>query len=81
MTTHHDLLFVLNEQRSTNANNPLFLLFFVLFCFSQGSTNAKLLQEKGIKIWDGNASREFLDGRGLGHREEGDLGPVYGFQV
>merc|ERR1712019_113863 len=28
----------------------------------------------------GNGSREFLDKRGLGHREEGDLGPVYGFQ-
>lgn len=24
--------------------------------------------------------REFLDRSGLGHREEGDLGPVYGFQ-
>lgn len=28
----------------------------------------------------GNGSREFLDGRGLAHHEEGDLGPVYGFQ-
>eukprot|EP00210_Caulerpa_lentillifera_P007153 g6843.t1 len=45
-----------------------------------GSTNAKVLQEKGIHIWDGNASREFLDRVGLHHREEGDLGPVYGFQ-
>ncbi len=51
-----------------------------LLWFVAGSTNAKLLQDKGIKIWDGNASREFLDGRGLSHREEGDLGPVYGFQ-
>lgn len=24
--------------------------------------------------------REFLDGLGFTHREEGDLGPVYGFQ-
>ena len=37
-------------------------------------------QAKGIGIWDGNGSREFLDKSGLGHREEGDLGPVYGFQ-
>jgi len=51
-----------------------------LLWFVSGSTNAKLLQDKKIKIWDGNASREFLDGRGLHHREEGDLGPVYGFQ-
>nr|KMM68663.1 thymidylate synthase [Coccidioides posadasii RMSCC 3488] len=34
----------------------------------------------GVKIWDGNGSREFLDSVGLSHREVGDLGPVYGFQ-
>ena len=34
-----------------------------------------------VHIWDGNSTREFLDKRGLQHREEGDLGPVYGFQV
>lgn len=38
------------------------------------------LQAKKIRIWDGNASREFLDSRGLTDREVGDLGPVYGFQ-
>eukprot|EP00980_Cylindrotheca_fusiformis_P017539 scaffold5502_cov115-Cylindrotheca_fusiformis.AAC.1 len=51
-----------------------------LLWFVSGSTNANLLKDKGIHIWDGNASREFLESRGLGHREEGDLGPVYGFQ-
>ncbi|KAL3839659.1 hypothetical protein ACJIZ3_024250 [Penstemon smallii] len=51
-----------------------------LLWFLSGSTNAKTLQEKGIHIWDGNASREFLDSIGLADREEGDLGPVYGFQ-
>ena len=51
-----------------------------LLWFISGSTNAKELSAKGIHIWDGNGSREFLDSRGLGHREEGDLGPVYGFQ-
>ena len=38
------------------------------------------MTDKDIHIWDGNGSREFLDSRGLSHREEGDLGPVYGFQ-
>jgi thymidylate synthase len=38
------------------------------------------LAAKDIHIWDGNGSREFLDARGLQHREVGDLGPVYGFQ-
>lgn len=51
-----------------------------LLWFVSGSTDAKLLQDKGIKIWDGNASKEFLTKVGLGHRREGDLGPVYGFQ-
>ena len=52
-----------------------------LFWFIRGSTSAKELQEKKVKIWDGNSSRAFLDSVGLKHREEGDLGPVYGFQV
>lgn len=48
--------------------------------FIRGSTSAKELQDKGVHIWDGNSSREFLDQQGLTHREVGDLGPVYGFQ-
>jgi len=51
-----------------------------LLWFISGSTNANKLAEKDIHIWDGNGSREFLDQRGLHHREVGDLGPVYGFQ-
>jgi thymidylate synthase len=51
-----------------------------LLWFVHGSTDGKLLSEKGVKIWDGNGSREFLDSRGLHYRREGDLGPVYGFQ-
>lgn len=51
-----------------------------LLWFISGSTNANLLAEKNIHIWDGNGSKEFLESRGLGHREQGDLGPVYGFQ-
>lgn len=51
-----------------------------LFWFIKGSTDAKLLTAKGIRIWEGNGSRSFLDSRGFIDREEGDLGPVYGFQ-
>uniref|UniRef100_A0A336MFY9 Thymidylate synthase n=1 Tax=Culicoides sonorensis TaxID=179676 RepID=A0A336MFY9_CULSO len=51
-----------------------------LLWFIRGSTNAKELQEKNIHIWDGNSTREFFDKMGLTDREEGDLGPVYGFQ-
>ncbi|XP_046635299.1 thymidylate synthase-like isoform X3 [Daphnia pulicaria] len=51
-----------------------------LLWFVRGSTNANELREKDIHIWDGNSSREFLDSLGLKDREEGDLGPIYGFQ-
>jgi len=51
-----------------------------LLWFVKGDTNANHLTEKGVRIWEANGSKEFLEKRGLGHREEGDLGPVYGFQ-
>lgn len=51
-----------------------------LLWFVSGDTSAKTLQDQNVKIWDGNASRQYLDSVGLSHREEGDLGPVYGFQ-
>lgn len=51
-----------------------------LLWFVKGDTNANNLSAKNVRIWEANGSREFLDSRGLGHREVGDLGPVYGFQ-
>lgn len=33
-----------------------------------------------MRIWDRNASREFLNKNGFYDRAEGDLGPIYGFQ-
>lgn len=51
-----------------------------LLWFISGATSSLSLSEQGVKIWDGNGSREYLDSVGLGHREPGDLGPVYGFQ-
>uniref|UniRef100_A0A6B2EH56 Thymidylate synthase n=1 Tax=Phlebotomus kandelakii TaxID=1109342 RepID=A0A6B2EH56_9DIPT len=51
-----------------------------LIWFIRGSTDAKELQKKNVTIWNGNSTREYLDGMGFTDREEGDLGPVYGFQ-
>ena len=51
-----------------------------LLWFISGSTSSLPLSEAGIKIWDGNGSRAYLDSIGLTERAEGDLGPVYGFQ-
>lgn len=51
-----------------------------LLWFIKGDTSNTRLKEKNVKIWNGNASREFLDSRGLTHLKEDDLGPVYGHQ-
>lgn len=51
-----------------------------LLWFISGDTNNKTLNAKGVHIWDGNSTREYLDSVGLKDRPEGDLGPVYGFQ-
>jgi thymidylate synthase len=51
------------------------LLFFI-----SGKTDTKILEEKGVNIWKGNTSREFLDKRGLQHLEEGEYGKSYGYQ-
>ncbi|KAL7010263.1 Thymidylate synthase [Cystobasidiomycetes sp. EMM_F5] len=83
-------LFAPPSMRFSLANNTLPLLttkrVFMrgvleeLLWFVAGSTHNSLLQAKDVHIWDGNGSREYLDRVGLQDREEGDLGPVYGFQ-
>ena len=49
-----------------------------LLFFLRGETDTKKLEAKGINIWKGNTSREFLDKRGLINYMEGDMGPMYG---
>ena len=51
-----------------------------LLWFLRGSTNSKELEEKGVNIWRGNSTREYLDSIGLFDYPEGELGPIYGFQ-
>ncbi len=51
-----------------------------LLWFLSGSTDATILQKQGVKIWDGNSSREFLNARGLDHLPDGDIGAGYGHQ-
>lgn len=51
------------------------LLFFI-----RGDTQTKRLEEQGVNIWKGNTNRSFLDTHGFGDREEGDMGPMYGYQ-
>lgn len=50
------------------------LLFFI-----RGDTDSNKLSEKGIKIWEPNTRRYFLDNLGLDY-PEGEMGPMYGYQ-
>ena len=51
-----------------------------LLWFINAETDNKKLQKQNVSIWNGNASREFLDSRYLFHYRENDLGPIYGYQ-
>ena len=50
-----------------------------LLFFLRGDTDTKKLEAKGVNIWKGNTTREFLDKRGLKHLPEGDMGKGYGY--
>jgi thymidylate synthase len=51
-----------------------------LLWFIKGETDNNILQKQNVHIWDGNASKEFMESRGLEHYPEGTLGPIYGYQ-
>jgi len=51
-----------------------------LLWFIRGETDSKKLEDKGVNIWKGNTSREFLDKRGLNCLPEGSIGKGYGYQ-
>jgi len=51
-----------------------------LLWFMRGDTDANILKEKKVNIWNGNSSRDFLDKVGLTHLNEGDCGANYSFQ-
>jgi len=51
-----------------------------LLWFLKGQTNSKFLEDKGINIWKGNSTKEYLDSIGLTNNKEGELGKIYGYQ-
>lgn len=55
-------------------------LLHELLWFIKGDTNSKRLEEKNVNIWKANSTRAFLDKHDLVEYEEGDCGPIYGFQ-
>lgn len=54
-------------------------IFEELMLYLRGQTDNNILVEKGINIWTGNTTREFLDSRGLTQYPIGDMGETYGF--
>jgi len=76
------LVFDLRESfpRTTVRNTPLRFAFEEWMFFMRGQTDTKILEDKGIYIWAGNTSREFLDSRGMTDVPEGDLGLAYSWQ-
>jgi thymidylate synthase len=51
-----------------------------LLWFIRGQTDNNILNKQNVHIWDANASREFLESRGIHNYGEGQLGPIYGYQ-
>ncbi len=51
-----------------------------LLWFLRGDTDVNILNSKGIKIWDGNTTREFLDKNNLQHIPEKTIGASYSWQ-
>lgn len=76
------LWFDLRESQPMMTHRPIPTrwAFEELWFFISGNTDTKILEAKGITLWKGNTSREFLDGRGMRDYEEGDMGLAYGYQ-
>ncbi len=51
------------------------LLFFI-----RGDTDSSKLSDLGVKIWEPNTTREFLDSMGFSNYKVGEMGPMYGYQ-
>lgn len=51
-----------------------------LLFFLRGETNTKSLEDKGVNIWKGNTSIDFLNTINKINRKEGLMGPMYGYQ-
>jgi dihydrofolate reductase/thymidylate synthase len=64
----------------TTKKTYLYAIIEELLFFLKGETDSKILENKGIKIWSGNTSRQFLDNLGKQYRDEGKMGPMYGYQ-
>lgn len=79
---HDSMSFDLREGFPLLTTRRMFLRGIIeeLLFFIRGDTNSCLLEEKGINIWKGNTSREFLDSKGFTDWNVGMMGAMYGWQ-
>jgi thymidylate synthase len=63
----------------TTKKVPFKAILEELLFFCRGDTDTKILENRGVKIWNGNTTRKFLDNRGLSHYSEGIMGNMYGW--
>jgi dihydrofolate reductase/thymidylate synthase len=54
-------------------------IFEELLFFLRGDTDTKILEDKNVKIWHGNTTKEFIEENNK-DLQEYDMGPMYGFQ-
>ena len=64
----------------TTKRVPFKLVAHELIWFLRGDTNITYLHKHGVRIWDGNTSREYLDSIGKYDHKQGQLGTGYGHQ-
>lgn len=76
-------VFDLNKSFPLLTTKKMFLrgIFEELKFFLLGKTDSKILETMGVNIWKANTSKEYLESVGLDHYIEGDMGPMYGFQL
>ena len=75
--------FSLDEGRfplMTHRRITLRMVFEELKWMIRGQTDAKILSDKKVPVWNDNTTSEFLRKRGVPW-VEGDIGPAYGFQL
>lgn len=83
-TFGHTMKFDLKDGFPLLTTKKMFLrgIFYELKMLLMGKTNTKkYLSDYGVRIWEPNTTKEFQNKIGLGHLEEFDLGPAYGFQL
>ena len=64
----------------TTKSVRLSYIFEELMWFIRGQTDVRILQEKGVTVWNGNTSPEFREKSGKSSGEPWNIGPMYGFQ-